>query len=184
MSHNHPSSELSRRGFLKFSAISVATLSALSLTASLSGCSSEHASGGFRVLREADAGMLSAILPVLYQGASRSSAIVNTDSALHSTLQAIDNNLAHFSPAMRKLTLQLFDVLNNPLTRGPLTGVWQGWEQASITQIQSFLQRWENSRLNLLKMGHNALLQLAMLAHYGQPEAWQHCGYPGPPLLQ
>ncbi|MFB0964092.1 MAG: twin-arginine translocation pathway signal protein, partial [Pseudomonas sp.] len=27
-------------------------------------------------------------------------------------------------------------------------------------------------------------LQLAMLAHYGQPSAWQHCGYPGPPVLQ
>ena len=84
---------------------------------------------------------------------------------------------------MRKLTLQLFDVLNNPLTRGPLTGVWRGWEQASVNQIQNFLQRWEHSRFNLLKMGHNALLQLAMLAHYGQPESWQHCGYPGPPLL-
>lgn len=184
MSHNHPNSELSRRSFLKFSAISVATLSALSLTASLSGCSSEQASNGFRVLRRTDVGLLSAILPVLYRGASRSNSVTDPQTALHNSLQAIDNNLAYFSPAMRKLTLQLFDVLNNPLTRGPLTRVWRDWEQASITQIQSFLQRWENSRLNLLKMGHNALLQLAMLAHYGQPEAWQHCGYPGPPLLQ
>lgn len=178
------STALSRRGFLKLSAISVATLSVLSVTASLSGCSSDQASSSFQVLRNADADLLSAVLPVLYQGASRSNSTVKPNTELHSTLQAIDNNLAHFSPAMRKLTLQLFDVLNNPLTRGPLTGVWRDWEQASITQIQNFLLRWENSRFNLLKMGHSALLQLAMLAHYGQPEAWQHCGYPGPPQLQ
>lgn len=54
----------------------------------------------------------------------------------------------------------------------------------SSANIQQFLQRWQNSRFDLLKMGHNALLQLAMLAHYGQPTAWQHCGYPGPPVLQ
>lgn len=181
MSHNIPSAELSRRNFLKISAVSAATLSVLSLSAGLTGCSSEQASNGFLVLRTADLISLSAILPVLYKGAVTDE---SSKSALHATLQAIDNNLASFSPAMRKLTLQLFDTLNNPLTRGPLTGVWRDWEQATATQIQSFLQRWENSRFNLLKMGHNALLQIAMLAHYGQPSAWQHCGYPGPPLLQ
>ena len=59
MAHNHPSTELSRRRFLKLSAISVAALSALSLTASLSGCSSEQAGSGFMVLRTADVGLLS-----------------------------------------------------------------------------------------------------------------------------
>ena len=32
-------------------------------------------------------------------------------------------------------------------------------------------------------MGHAALLQLVMLAWYGQAEAWGHCGYPGPPQI-
>ncbi|QEY57698.1 twin-arginine translocation signal domain-containing protein [Pseudomonas sp. C27(2019)] len=181
MPHTVQSAEYSRRSFLKLSAASAATLSVLSLSASLTGCSSEPASSGFLVLRGDDLECLSALLPVLYSGAISTEQM---SSHLHSTLRAIDDNLASFSPAMRKLTLQLFDVLNNPLTRGPLTGVWGAWPNASTADIQHFLKRWENSRFDLLKMGHNALLQLAMLAHYGQPSAWQHCGYPGPPVLQ
>ena len=181
MSDSAANTELSRRGFLKLSAVSAASLSVLSLSASLAGCSSEQASTGFLVLRQDDIVCLNAMLPVLYVGA------VNTEQ-MHSTVQsaisAIDQNLTHFSPSMRKLTLQLFDTLNNPLTRGPLTGVWGSWTQASEPEIKHFLKRWDNSRFDLLKMGHNALLQLAMLAHYGQPTAWQHCGYPGPPVLQ
>lgn len=173
--------ELSRRGFLKLSTASIATLSVLSFSASLTGCSSERASTGFIVLRSADIACLSALLPVLYVGAVNSEQMNNN---VQSALSAIDQNLASFSAEMRKLTLQLFDTLNNPLTRGPLTGIWGAWAQASTLEIKQFLSRWQNSRFDLLKMGHNALLQLAMLAHYGQPTAWQHCGYPGPPVLQ
>ena len=173
--------ELSRRGFLKLSTASIATLSVLSFSASLTGCSSEQPSTGFVVLRQDDIVCLSALLPVLYSGAVP---VAQMHSHVQAALNAIDQNLAHFSPNMRKLTLKLLNTLNNPLTRGPLTGIWGAWSQASSANIQQFLQRWQNSRFDLLKMGHNALLQLAMLAHYGQPTAWQHCGYPGPPVLQ
>ncbi|MGV8566314.1 twin-arginine translocation pathway signal protein, partial [Pseudomonas aeruginosa] len=27
------------------------------------------------------------------------------------------------------------------------------------------------------------LMQLAMMAWYARPEAWAHCGYPGPPKI-
>jgi len=181
MPHTVQSAEFSRRSFLKLSAASAVTLSVFSLSASLTGCSSDSASNGFLVLRSDDLVCLTALLPVLYSGAISTEQM---SSNLNSTLRAIDNNLAHFSPAMRKLTLQLFDVLNNPLTRGPLAGVWGAWPKASTADIQLFLKRWQNSHFDLLKKGHNALLQLAMLAHYGQPSAWQHCGYPGPPVLQ
>jgi len=175
------SSEFSRRGFLKLSAASAATLTVLSLSANLSGCNSDSASNGFIVLRNDDLVFLSALLPVLYSGAVTAEQMQHN---LANTLHAIDASLASFSPAMRKLTLQLFDVLSNPLTRGPLTGVWGAWPEASAKAIQQFLKRWENSRFDLLKMGHSALLQLTMLAHYGQASAWHHCGYPGPPALQ
>jgi hypothetical protein len=77
----------------------------------------------------------------------------------------------------------LFDVLALGLTRGPLTGVWGSWENASATDVRSFLNRWQNSSLGLLKMGHASILQLVMLAWYAQPESWAHCGYPGPPNI-
>ncbi|MDY0250537.1 MAG: twin-arginine translocation signal domain-containing protein [Pseudomonas sp.] len=180
MPHPANSVEFSRRSFLKLSAASAATLSMLSLSAGLTGCSSEQASNGFSVLRSDDIIFLSALLPVLYSGAVNAQQM---RANLQTTLPAIDKNLASLSPSMLQLTLQLFDTLNNPLTRGPLTGIWGAWSKASAADIQDFLKRWQHSRFDLFKMGHNALLQLAMLAHYGQPVAWQHCGYPGPPRL-
>ena len=89
----------------------------------------------------------------------------------------------HLSPELLKLTQQLFDVLAMAVTRGPLTGIWGSWENASQADIQQFIKRWEHSSLDLLQMGHAALLQLVMLAWYGQAEAWGHCGYPGPPQI-
>ena len=95
----------------------------------------------------------------------------------------IDYSLDHLSPAMLKMTRQLFDVLALPLTRGPLTGVWGSWDKASAADVKAFLERWQNSSLDLLKMGHASLLQLVGMAWYGNPGSWQHCGYPGPPKI-
>jgi hypothetical protein len=74
-------------------------------------------------------------------------------------------------------------VLAMPVTRGPLTGVWGGWENASPERNRHFLQRWQNSSLSLLRMGHASLLQLVMMSWYERPESWAQCGYPGPPTV-
>lgn len=58
--------------------------------------------------------------------------------ATDATLHQLDSNLAHLSPELLKLTLQLFDVLAMPVTRGPLTGVWDRWEDTSPERIQHF----------------------------------------------
>jgi hypothetical protein len=42
----------------------------------------------------------------------------------------------HLSPEMLKLTRQLFDVLGMAVTRGPLTGIWGSWENASGDEIR------------------------------------------------
>ena len=69
------------------------------------------------------------------------------------------------------------------LDNGPLTGVWVSWGQAGATQVTAFLQRWQDSSLNLLRMGHASLLQLLQMAWYECPESWADCGYPGPPKI-
>ena len=98
-------------------------------------------------------------------------------------LRSLDYKLAALSPEMLKLTRQLFDVLSLPLTRGPLTGIWGAWAQAAPAQVEAFLQRWQGSSLNLLRMGHASLLQLLQMAWYERPESWAACGYPGPPKI-
>ncbi|KRA90843.1 MULTISPECIES: hypothetical protein [Pseudomonas] len=171
---------LSRRGLLKFSLGATAFLATAGLGASLSGCSSSVPANGFVTLRSGDLLFLRALIPVMLEGA------VTTErmpEAVEGTLKSLDYNLAHLSPEMLKLTQQLFDVLGMAVTRGPLTGIWGSWENARADDIRQFLNRWENSSLSLLRMGHSSLLQLVMMAWYGRKESWAHCGYPGPPTV-
>nr|WP_269805733.1 twin-arginine translocation pathway signal protein [Pseudomonas putida] len=142
--------------------------------ASLVGCSAQTAASGYQVLRDDDLPLLRALIPVVLAG---------TQAFEHLVLHSLDHKLAALSPEMLKLTRQLFDMLSLPLTRGPLTGVWGAWAQASPAQVTAFLQRWQDSSLNLLRMGHASLLQLLQMAWYERPESWTACGYPGPPKI-
>ncbi|WP_130907657.1 twin-arginine translocation pathway signal protein [Pseudomonas sp. Sample_16] len=171
---------LSRRGLLKFSLGASAFLATAGLGASLTGCSSGAPQSGFTALRSGDLLFLRALLPVMLDGAVTAERM---PAAVDGTLKSLDYNLDHLSPEMLKLTRQLFDVLGMAVTRGPLTGIWGSWENASADDIRHFLDRWENSSLNLLRMGHSSLLQLVMMAWYGRQESWAHCGYPGPPTV-
>ncbi len=171
---------LSRRGLLKFSLGASAFLATAGLGASLSGCSSSIPANGFATLRSGDLLFLRALVPVMLEGTV---AAEKMPAAVDGTLKTLDNGLNHLSPEMLKLTRQLFDVLGMAVTRGPLTGIWGSWENASADEIRHFLDRWENSSLNLLRMGHSSLLQLVMMAWYSRAESWVHCGYPGPPAV-
>jgi hypothetical protein len=171
---------LSRRGLLKFSLGASAFLATAGLGASLSGCSGNTAANGFTALRSGDLLFVKALIPVMLDGAV---AVERMPDAVEGTVKSLDYSLAHLSPEMLKLTRQLFDVLGMAVTRGPLTGIWGSWENASGDQIRHFLERWENSSLSLLRMGHSSLLQLVMMAWYGRKESWAHCGYPGPPTV-
>lgn len=170
--------QLSRRGLLKVGLLGGAFLATAGVTASLSGCSASAPATGYQVLRASDLPSLRAIIPVMLEGAVRPEAL---QAAVDATLLGVDNNLRHLSPELLKLTQQLFDVLAMAVTRGPLTGVWGSWENASQADIQQFLKRWEHSSLDLLRMGHASLLQLILMAWYARPQSWAHCGYPGPP---
>jgi hypothetical protein len=171
---------LSRRGLLKFSLGASAFLATVGLGASLSGCSASTSASGFTILRSGDLLFLRALIPVMLDGAIT---LENMPAAVDQTLHCLDNGLNHLSPEMLKLTRQLFDELGITVTRGPLTGIWGSWENASGEDIREFLDRWENSALSLLRMGHSSLQQLVMMAWYSRAESWAHCGYPGPPKV-
>ena len=171
---------LSRRGLLKFSLGASAFLATVGLGASLSGCSSSTPASGYAMLRSADLLFLRAVVPVMLEGAVT---VEKMPGAVDGTLKSLDHGLAHLSPQMLKLTRQMFDVLGITVTRGPLTGIWGSWENASSEDLREFLDRWENSALSLLRMGHSSLLQLVMMAWYSRVDSWAHCGYPGPPTV-
>lgn len=171
---------LSRRGLLKVGLLGSAFLATAGLTATLSGCSASAPHAGLAIIRTSDLPFLRALIPVMLEGAVPAEKM---PLAVAGTLESLDYNLDRLSPELLKLTVQLFDVLAMPVTRGPLTGVWGSWANASAEDTRAFLARWQNSSLDLLKMGHASLLQLVMMSWYGRPESWAHCGYPGPPTV-
>ncbi|WP_339080383.1 twin-arginine translocation pathway signal protein [Pseudomonas sp. TMP9] len=171
---------LSRRSLLKVGLLGSALLGTAGLTATLSGCSASTPKTGFAVIRESDLPLLQALIPVMLAGAVPPTQMVQ---AISGTLQNLDFSLNHLSPELLKMTLQLFDILAMPITRGPLTGVWGSWQHASAGDMQAFLDRWQNSSISLLRMGHASLLQLVMMSWYSRAESWAHCGYPGPPAV-
>lgn len=166
---SHPAA-LNRRGLLKFSFGATLFLGG----ASLVGCSGERPARGFEVVREGDLPVLRAITPAVLAG---------TGAVIDEVIARLDQALASLSLEMLKLTRQLFDVLALPLTRGPLTGIWGAWENASPGQVSAFLRRWQDSSLNLLRQGYCSLLQLLLMAWYSLPASWGSCGYPGPPKI-
>ncbi|MCW3147504.1 twin-arginine translocation pathway signal protein [Stutzerimonas stutzeri] len=171
---------LSRRGLLRIGLLGGVVLTTSSLAASLGGCSREPPAQGFALLRTSDLPLLQRLIPLVLAGAV---ATPIPPAVIDGTLSSLDRSLEHLSPALAKQVLQLFDLLGLPLARGPLTGIWGSWDAASDQAMQAFLQRWQNSPLALLRQGHNVLLQLVLMAWYGRPEAWAHCGYPGPPAV-
>ena len=171
---------LGRRSLLKIGLLGGAVLATAGVTVALVDRFASAPAQGHLALRPADLPILAALVPVMLEGAVEPTRL---SDAARNTIQGLDHQLAHLSPEMLKLTRQMLDVLALPVTRGPLTGIWSGWESASPEAVRHFLARWENSALALLRMGHASLLQLVMMAWYAQPESWAHCGYPGPPTV-
>ena len=131
--HSVENALISRRGVLKVGAVASVLLATAGLGASLSGCSASSSARGFSVLRSSDLAFLRALIPVMLTASVTAPAM---PGAVKATLDTLDDNLNHLSPALLTLTQQLFDVLAMPVTRGPLTGVWGRWENASISSSQ------------------------------------------------
>ena len=128
--------QLSRRNLLKVGLLGTALLGTAGLTATLSGCSASTPANGYLILRSSDLPFLRALIPVMLDGAVSAEQM---PQAIDGTLKSLDTSLAHLSPEMLKLTVQLFDVLALPITRGPLTGVWGSWENASAAEVSALI---------------------------------------------
>ena len=172
---------MDRRSFLKLGAASSATLTAVGLTASLSGCSETLPENGeWRVLKQQDRIMLSAIAPVMLKG-SLPTDEKEQQTAINKILSVIDSVVFNLGPYNAKQMSDLFMLLNFGATRGLTTGVWSKWENASETEIENFITKWRESSLGLFNLGFNGISQLLIAAWFGQKETWQAIGYPGPP---
>jgi hypothetical protein len=172
---------MNRRSFLKLSATGSAALAAVGATASLSGCSETLPENGqWRVLRSQDRIMLAAIAPVMLKGSLPAEPTANK-AGVDTVIATIDEALFKLDAHNTKQISDLFTLLTFGLTRGLATGVWSKWENASEAEIENFLNSWRESSIGLLTLGYNGLNKLMCATWFGQKEAWEAVGYPGPP---
>jgi len=165
--------DLSKRGFMKRGLL----FSILAATGgALSGCSKQSFAPGYEWLQPQDLLLLEKISRVILGGS-----LSDAPAVIERYLMSWDDLLTHFSPATQSELRLLFDTLHNPLLRGPSTGIWGDWSTVHPTSVKRFLDRWQNSSLETLRIGHASLLQLSLMAWYCMPESWPQVGYPGVP---
>ncbi|ROZ86165.1 twin-arginine translocation pathway signal protein [Pseudomonas neustonica] len=172
--------QLGRRSLLKLGLGASLALSTVGLTASLTGCTSEHAAPQFKVLRESDLPLLAALYPAII---GPHPAFAESSDAIAKASAQLDWTLERTSPFVQKSILDLLGLLSMPVTRGPLTGVWGDMAKASPDQIEAFLLRWRDSRFDMLRQGQKTLTQLLQMSWYALPQSWATTGYPGPPVI-
>ena len=172
--------DLSRRELLKLGAGASLALTTVGMTATLTGCSSSQAGSDYAVLCESDLPVLKALFPAVV---GNHPALRTDEAALERAIRQLDTTLDSTSAAVQSDVLDLLGMLSLPLTRGPLTGIWGSWEKASPEALQGFLERWKNSRLDMLRQGYKALGQLLLMSWYALPQSWADAGYPGPPTV-
>jgi len=171
---------MNRRQFLKLGAASSAALTAVGVTATLSGCSESLPMGGqWKTLRANDRVFLTAVAPVMLKGTLPEEPKAR-QLALDTMLNLIDGAIFNLGPHNAKQMKDLFDLLNLGLSRGLTTGVWSSWDKASEQEIENFLNRWRESSVSLFNLAYNGINKLMCATWYGQPQSWQHVGYPGP----
>ncbi|QIB50204.1 twin-arginine translocation pathway signal protein [Pseudomonas sp. OIL-1] len=169
---------LNRRGLLKLGVGASVALSTAGLVATITGSTPDQPHAGMKVLRSVDLPVLALLFPAFIGPHPKLD-----DVAIQAAIRQLDFTLAHSSAQTQKEALQLLGLLSFAPTRGPLTGIWGAIEQASPAEIDTFLQRWRDSRLDLLRQGYKALGQLLLMSWYALPQSWEAAGYPGPPVI-
>ncbi|MCL6414177.1 hypothetical protein MIB92_00810 [Aestuariirhabdus sp. Z084] len=170
-----------RRGFLRTGLMGGALLTGGSMMASLSGCSKPpETASGLQLLRADDRLFFEALYPVV-MGASLSTEPGQRAQQLSQAITSLDQYLSRIAPVMQGQLMQLLDLVHTPITRGPVTGVWNNWSSASAEQVSGYLLRWKNSSVQVFRMGYGLLMQLMVMSWYLVPDTWQAVGYPGPP---
>lgn len=173
-----------RRGFLKLGLTGSGLLLGAGLLGNLHGCATHQLASQperpLKLLREKDAIILTAVIPVILKGALPADP-QERQQHIDAMLIRTDEFLVHSSEYAYGEFALLFNLMYMAPTRIMMTGLWSSWENASEDSIEEFLTGWRDSRINLFRMGYGQLTQLTSIVHYSDPGSWTDDIYPGPP---
>lgn len=126
--------------------------------------------------------IVAALAPAILAGALPESGEARS-LAVARTVDGVGVAITGLSAAAQKELGELFALLGFAPARVLLAGLWPRWEEATPAQIADFLQGWRYSRFALLRSAYAGLHDLVLGAWYGNPDAWEAIGYPGPPEM-
>lgn len=183
---------LTRRIFLKRSAISGATLLAFETCQASPQIPPAPDGMGhfFEFLTLENRGILSKLIPVILAESLPSSSKKH-EQAIKEVIVGWDLAVSGLPTLTQQEFRKLFSVLDSnfifSLTPSLLTGVPGAWDDP--TEIDIFLNNWRKSDPeslitgNELRVGYMGMVELTMASWYGNPLSWNFCGYGGPPVL-
>lgn len=175
----------SRRDFLRHS-LQVSATGALVLglagtAATLTGCSREAATAqGYKVIRPQNIPLLERLLPAALAGALPPDPAARA-GATQTAVRLFDQLLYDTSPPVRAAFLQILDLLDLGLVRGPVLGVWKTWAEAGEADAAAVLDQLAGSSVGLLRGIYNGLTTMAGMSWYLEPAHQAVSRYPGPP---
>lgn len=169
-----------RRRFLKVGLLGTATLTVATCSAMVS--REAEKCPDCLWLRHDDRYLLHAIIPVMLAGSLPLEAVARK-KAIDEVITGFDFTVAHFPKTVRDEIEQLLWVLQFPVTRSLIAGVWSSWRNVDASNVNELLINWKNSDFDLLRVGYTALHDLIAGSWYANPHSWQRIHYPGPPVL-
>lgn len=103
-----------------------------------------------------------------------------SEAGVDTHLDAFEQTLLAFPPAVQAELQQLLDLLANGAGRALLLGSAADLAELPRAELQTRLQGLRVSRLALRQQTYFALRELQGAAFYAQPAHWAAIGYPGP----
>jgi len=171
-----------RRAFLKTGVAGAALLFAARWAAPIPAADAQTAGLPLNFLTADDAGVLRRIAPVMLAGALPDEGAPRK-TAIDEVITGVDLAIGYQPPSVRREIRDLFNLLENAVTRALAAGVWTSWDRASDQTIREFLASWHDSRFDLLRTAYIGLNNLIVGSWYGNPKSWARIGYSGPPKI-
>jgi hypothetical protein len=144
----------------------------------VSGCSSSNV---LRVpLAAVEADLLRVLAPSVLHGLLPIQPNERTDS-LNELLSAVSTSVSSLSSDSREQLARLLAALDYRVTRWLLTGLWKPLAEASVEEIDEFLNNWRNSSIGRFNLAYRTLTRLLVNNWFVLPAHFAQAGYPGPP---
>jgi hypothetical protein len=105
------------------------------------------------------------------------------EKIMFEVIKGVDIAISHLSVPVKEDLSTLFSLLSFRPTRFVLTGVWAPWEEASYESINSSMDKWSGTGLQVWRSAYDGLRKLILSSWYANPASWQAIGYPGPPKV-